>query len=74
MAEAIARWQVAGKRVRCGHCSGETFTMRKTMLVNAGTVFLFIFGKAAAGLVCETCRHVEWFMDRPVREGAVGDS
>ena len=69
MGEAPAgeQYQVAGKAVRCGHCSGDRFVEGRALLNTAGMSFFNLdwANRSAATLTCTSCGHIEWFLADP---------
>jgi hypothetical protein len=63
-----ARYTLASKQVRCGHCGGEMFNVRQVLLnTRIMTAFnLDAFNQTAHGLECITCGLVQLFTHSPV--------
>jgi hypothetical protein len=61
------RFEVAGKAVRCPHCSGELFLEGRAQLNTAGLTFLDLdwANRSAATLACVACGRLEWFLADP---------
>ena len=61
------RFEVAGKPVRCAHCSGERFVEGRAQLNTAGLTFFGLdwANRSAATLACVACGRVEWFLADP---------
>lgn len=69
MGEAPAgeRYIVAGKVVRCVHCTGDLFVEGRAQLNTAGMTFLNLdwANRSAATLTCTACGRIEWFLTDP---------
>ncbi len=69
MGEAPAgeRHSVAGKAVRCTHCTGDRFVEGRAQLNTAGMSFMNLdwANRSAATLTCTTCGRIEWFLADP---------
>ena len=63
------RYRVAGKEVRCPHCEEKNFDTGSALLNTAGATFLGLdwADRSAHVLICTTCGHVEWFLQKPER-------
>lgn len=61
------RFKVAGKAVRCLHCSGEHFVEGAAQLNTAGLTFIGLdwANRSATTLACVACGRVEWFLTNP---------
>ncbi len=61
------RFVVAGKEVRCRHCSGDHFVEGRAQLNTAGLSFLNLdwANRSAATLTCTACGLMEWFLADP---------
>jgi hypothetical protein len=60
---------VAARKVRCGHCGGESFRSRKLILDNRGLALfqLDFLAAGATALECIDCGHLEIFTRAPTR-------
>jgi ribosomal protein S27AE len=65
----VGSFTVAGKPVRCGHCGGGSFELRRALLNTAGLTFFKLdwANRQAAVLVCGTCGLAQWFLQEPER-------
>ena len=61
------RFEVAGKAVRCVHCSGERFVEGTAQLNTAGLTFVGLdwANQSATTLACVACGRIEWFLANP---------
>lgn len=61
------RYTIAGKAVRCGHCSSDRFIEGRAQLNTAGMTFINLdwANRSAATLTCVACGHIEWFLADP---------
>jgi hypothetical protein len=61
------RYEIAGKPVRCLHCSGDHFVEGRAQLNTAGLTFVGLdwANRSAATLACVGCGRVEWFLADP---------
>ena len=61
------QYAVAGKGVKCGHCSGDRFVEGRALLNTAGMSFMNLdwANRSAATLACTACGHIEWFLSDP---------
>ena len=55
-------YAVAGRQIRCAHCSGEQFTLRSVPAHEVGAWALFGYA-----LRCDSCSYVMLFGDAPER-------
>ena len=64
-----AEYTIAGKVVRCPHCSHEKFTSGRALLNTAGLTFFKLdwADPSATILVCAECGRIEWFAREPDR-------
>ena len=61
------KFVVAGKPVRCTHCSHDRFEEGRAQLHTAGLTFLNVewLNRSAATLACPRCGRIEWFVEDP---------
>ncbi len=61
------RYTVAGKPVRCTHCTHDRFVEGRAQLNTAGLSFLNLdwANRSAATLTCTACGRIEWFLADP---------
>jgi predicted nucleic-acid-binding Zn-ribbon protein len=67
-----ARYQMAGKEIRCSQCGSDSFALRTALLNTPGMTFFDLdwANRTATVLVCAQCSHLEWFLQSPVQSGA----
>lgn len=61
------RYSIAGKAVTCSHCGNDTFEKADAQLNTPGMTFLGLdwANRTATALICDSCSHVELFLDEP---------
>jgi hypothetical protein len=64
-----ARYEAAGRVVRCTHCEGEQFFAREGLVNTTGLTLLKLdwLNRSAVVLICVRCTQVTWFAERPER-------
>ena len=62
-------YEVAGRPVRCPHCSHEKFVSGRALLNTAGRTFFNLdwADPSATTLICAECGRIEWFAQEPER-------
>jgi hypothetical protein len=67
-----ARYQEAGRDIRCVHCGGDSFALRTALLNTPGMTFFDLdwANRTATVLVCAQCSRLEWFLQAPVSTGS----
>ena len=70
-ASGPGEYAIAGKPVRCPHCSNEKFIPGRALLNSAGRTFFNLdwTDPSATILVCSECGRIEWFAQEPDRAG-----
>lgn len=65
--EGNQEYRVADKQVVCSHCGGTKFDAGAALLNTAGMSFVGLdwANRNATLLICETCSHIEWFLNDP---------
>jgi len=61
------RYVVAGRPVRCPHCSGETFMRGNNQMNTRGAEFVGLgwVNASATTMVCAECGYIQWFAQDP---------
>jgi hypothetical protein len=62
-------YSIAGRSVRCPHCTNTTFARGRALLNSAGLTLVNLdwADPAATILICSECGHIEWFAQEPDR-------
>lgn len=60
---------IAGKKLRCNHCSGGVFVQSRAQLNTRGMTFLGLdfANRTAETFSCRNCGHVHWFDQAAIR-------
>lgn len=61
-----ARYQAAGKPIRCPHCNGELFFEHEALLNT--TIGFDWLNKSGTALLCDHCGLIQWFGKKPERQ------
>ena len=65
-------YSVAGRTVRCPHCTHTKFAPGSALLNTAGRTFFNLdwTDPSATILICSECGRIEWFAQEPDRVGS----
>ena len=66
-APEVSFYSLHGKKITCQHCGGDQFFERNALLNTVGMTFFDLdwANRQAALLVCLSCRHIQWYLEKP---------